>query len=214
MNPDFAIVLNFNLNNTENVDIDSLVKKARDIGVRAISGNEKFSEACAKYTIKLLPPTNGVELTEANVINTLIKNRKDGKSTIININLKDGGFTETDQKMLEKINSWMHMFGHAFNEGKPSDLTVDQDGFVLVNRHVPYQKYIFLKNPLPEKITVTGLTKEPNRVEWIENRVDLKFDFNGNKLTINLIKPDDEFEWEVIRIQEHRPEDDIAETKF
>lgn len=214
MNPDFAIVLNFNLNNEENVDFDSLVKKARDIGVRAISGSENFKNACSKYTIKLVPAEDGLNLNKDNVINTMVENRKNGVKTVINVNVENGEISQSDQEMLEQINSWMHMFGHAFNEGKPSTLTVDHDGFILENRHANYQKYVFLKNPIPEKIVVTGLNKEPNRVEWIENRIDLKFDYEDSQLTINLVKPDEEFDWEVIRIQAHRPEDDITETKF
>lgn len=214
MNPDFAIVLNFNLNNEENVDFDSLVKKARDIGVRAISGNDNFKEACAKYTVKLVPSEDGSDLNKDNVINTMVENRKSGEKTVINVNVENGDVSKSDQEMLEQINSWMHMFGHAFNEGKPSNLTVDHDGFILENRHAAYQKYIFLKNPLPEKVTVIGLDEEPNRVEWIENRVDLKFNYENKQLIIDLVKPDEEFAWEVVRIQAHRPEDDIKETKF
>lgn len=214
MNPDFAIILNFNLDNENNVDFDALVKRARDIGVRAISGSDQFRQACNKYTIKLLSPESGVKLTADNVIDTMVENRKNGKQTIIEIDLENGQITKSDQEMLEKINSWMHMFGHAFNEGTPSKLTVKPDGFVLANRHVNYQKYVFLKTPLPEKITIEGINEEPNRVEWIENRVDLKFTYENKKLTVDLVKPDEEFEWEVIRIQEHRPEDDIKETKF
>ena len=51
-------------------------------------------------------------------------------------------------------------------------------------------------------------------VEWIEHRSDLDFNYKDQKLTINLVKPDDEFAWQVLRIQAHRPEDDILETKF
>ena len=214
MNPDFAIVLNFNLNDAKNVDIDSLVKKARDIGVRAISANSDFQEACDKYTIKLVDEPEGENLTTDNVIDTMVENRKNGKKTIINLNLEDGDISASDEEMLERINSWMHMFGHAFNESTASKLTVDQDGFILENRHANYQKYIFLKNPLLEKITVEGLEEEPNRVEWIENRVDLKFSYKDKKVEIELTKIDDEFDWEVVRIQAHRPEDDILETKF
>ena len=77
-----------------------------------------------------------------------------------------------------------------------------------------YQKYVFLPSPLPDKIVVEGLVEEPNRVEWIEHRTDLDFNYKDQKLTINLVNPDDEFAWQVLRIQAHRPEDDILETKF
>ena len=215
MNPDFAIVLNFKLESEQNADADFLVKTARNVGARAVSGGDFLKKACAKYTIFLADEQNGVELTKDNVIDTLVQNRKNGKTTVINLTVNaDGKFNANDQAVLDQINKWMHMFGHAFNEGKLSNLTVDQDGLVLENRHANYQKYVFLKSPLPEKIVVSGLEKAPNRVEWIENRIDLDFSFAQNKLSINLVEPDDEFEWQVLRIQAHRPEDDLAETKF
>lgn len=215
MNPDFAIVLNFKLNNDKNVDRDFLVKTARNIGGRNISGDATFEEACEKYTIHLSDVKNGQDLNSENVINTMIENRKNGEKTFINIPVEnDGKFSAATNELLETINNWMHMFGHAFNEGEPSSLKVDQDGFILENRHASYQKYIFLKSPLPEKIIVTGLEEEPNRVEWIENRVDLDFSYKDQQLTIKLVEPNDNFDWQVLRIQAHRPEDDIAETKF
>lgn len=215
MNPDFAIVLNFKAKDTQNVDADFLVKTARNIGARAVSGGDYLKDACAKYTIFLANEQNGVELTPKNAIDTLVENRRAGKNTVINLSINaDGKFTADQQALLDVINNWMHMFGHAFNEGKISNLTVDQDGFILENRHASYQKYVFLKSPLPKEIVVSGLKQEPNRVEWIENRVDLDFNFAKNKLKIKLLQPDDEFTWQVLRIQAHRPEDDITETKF
>lgn len=212
MNPDFAIVLNFKINGQANAD--DLVKTARNIGARAVMSNNTagFKEACAKYTIFLADEQDGLDLTSENIIDTMVNNRKNGKATIINVPVNDGQIDEDAQKILSAINSWMHMFGHAFNEGKPSDLTTS-DGFVLENRHAGYQKYIFLKD-IPEKIVVEGLSEEPNRVEWIEHRNELNFTMKDNKLIIDLIKPDDFFAWNVLRIQAHRPEDDIIHTEF
>lgn len=215
MNPDFAIVLNFKISNEDNTDLDFLVKTARDIGARAVSGSDNFKAACDKYTIFLAQEDDGQDLTADQVIETMVQNRKNGQSTVINIPVnEDGKFSDKTSQLLQTINNWMHMFGHAFNEGAPSSLTVDQDGFILVNRHADYQKYVFLKEPLPQKVTISGLAQEPNRVEWIENRKDLDFTFKDGKLKINLTKPDDSFVWQVLRIQAHRPEDDIKETKF
>lgn len=215
MNPDYALILNFKLNDSKNVDADALVKKARDIGARAVSGSDILKEACEKYTIFLANEENGQNLTKDNVIETMVENRKNGKVTIINIPVdENGNFDNETIEMFDVINNWMHMFGHAFNEGILSELSVDQDGFALKNRHADYQKYIFVKSPIPEKITISGLEQEPNRVEWIEHRNELKFAFKDGKLTINLENPDDKFTWQVLRIQGHRPEDDIAETKF
>ncbi len=214
MYPDFAIVLNYQLNG--NADADFLVKTARDIGARAVmtnAQNDDFKVACAKYTILLANAENGIDLTSDNVIDAMVNNRKNGKATIINVPVANGNFSAATQEMLDTINNWMHQFGHAFNEGQPSALA-SSNGFILENRHANYQKYVFLQNPLPKKIVVEGLSEEPNRVEWIEHRIDLDFNYKDHKLTIKLIKPDDEFAWQVLRIQAHRPEDDILETKF
>lgn len=214
MNPDFAIVLNYQL--TGKADADLLVKTARDIGARAVMTNEQsddFKAACDKYTIFLADQKDGTDLTNNNVIDAMVNNSQDGKATIINVPVENGELSATTKKMLDAINNWMHQFGHAFNEGQPSTLT-SSDGFILENHHANYQKYVFLQSPLPEKIAVTGLAEEPNRVEWIEHRIDLDFSYKNGKLTINLTKPDDEFPWQVLRIQAHRPEDDILETKF
>ncbi|MDF7672758.1 hypothetical protein PT281_05685 [Lactobacillus sp. ESL0701] len=218
MNPDFAIVLNFKLTNPEKVNADLLVKTARDIGARAVAADgaqEAFQAACAKYTIALVNEGLGQSYLPDNVIDAMMKQREAGKATVINLTVADNGeLTDESKKLLTPINDWMHMFGHAFNESEPCAISADGDSFVLQNRHMHYQKYVFVKQPLPTKITITGLTHEPNRVEWIEKRVDLKFTYEDNTLIIDLAEPVEEFPWQVLRIQEHRPEDDILETKF
>lgn len=214
MNPDFAIVLNFKING--NADADFLVKTARNIGARAVMTNaqkDDFEKACSKYTIFLADEADGIDLNGDDVIDTIVNNRQNGKNTIINIPVTDGKFDDATQKLLDTINSWMHLFGRALNEGKNSNLETD-NGFILENRHADYQKYVFVKRPLPEKIVVSGLTQEPNRVEWIDHRADLDFAFKDSKLTINLTEPESDLAWQVLRIQAHRPEDDIIHTEF
>lgn len=213
MNPDFAIVLNFKLNGQ--ADADTLVKTARNIGARAVMSNGKndlFKMACEKYTIFLANKQDGLDLTSENVIDTMVDNRKNGKSTIINVPVNNGQINENTQALLNTINSWMHMFGHAFNESQPSELT-SSDGFILENRHATYQKYIFLNN-LSDQIIVEDLSEEPNRIEWIDHRTELDFRMEDGKLIIDLVQPDDNFYWQVLRIQAHRPEDDIIHTEF
>lgn len=215
MNPDFAIILNFDLQQTNKFDADLLVKTARNIGVRAVSGSEALAAACQKYTIALIADPEGVHLNSfASVIDELVANRFEGKTTIIDIPVnEDGTFSEASQELFAELNDWMHMFGHALNEGEISNLVSDH-GHILKNRHANYQEYVFLKTPLPETITVTGLKQAPARVDWIENRVEQAFTFEDGKLMITLIAPDRQFSWNVLRIQAHRPEDDLGETKF
>ena len=223
MNPDFAIVLNFKLKSAKDVDADFLVQTARNIGARAVSVDAHqtaFKKACAKYTIALVDAETikeSCDLVPADPIAKLVANRKDGQKTIINIPVTDNGKLSSEtETMLKQINNWMHLFGHAFNEGEPCTLKAAQNNaFVLQNRHVHYQKYLFVKAPLPEAIKVQGLANKPNRIEMIEHRTELDFTFADNELSINLKDvPESDFACQVIRIQEHRPEDDIKETKY
>ena len=226
MNPDFAIVLNFKLKNAKGVDADFLVKTARNIGARAVAADAfktDFAKACKKYTIALVttePIQANYELSAANVVEQLVSQRKAGQQAVIDIPVTDDGNLLAETKaLLTQINNWMHLFGHAFNEGEPCNLTIsnvnEDNGFVLQNRHMHFQKYIFIKAPLPEIIKIQGLTNKPNRIEMIAQRTELDFTFADNELTINLKNaPKSDFTWQVIRIQEHRPEDDIKETKF
>lgn len=216
MNPDFSIIVNFKLKQADKSIADKLVKTARNIGVRAVSGPEILNAASEKYTIKLVDEKMADHnINSENIINKLVENRKNGLPTIIEISVDENGeLSSEDQALLEKINDWMHMFGHAFNEAAGSLLEVDTDGFVMENRHANYQKYIFLKSPLPAEVKVSGLDQEPNRIEWIEDRQELKFDYQDGVLRIDLAGLDNKFEWQIVRIQAHRPEDDLEETKY
>lgn len=218
MNPDFAIILNFKLKSTKDVDVDFLVKTARDVGVRAVATDAlqaSFQKACAKYTIALTKSQDGLDLKADNVINQMVKKRKNGEQIFINVQVKtDGSLNEVMQKMLDQINNWMHIYGHAFNESEPCKLSAQPDSFVLQNRHMNYQKYVFVKKPLPQQVEISGFNTAPNRVEMIEKRIEPAFDYDNGKVTIDLSKIKSDFEWQVVRIQEHRPEDDLIETKF
>ena len=146
MNPDFAIILNFDLQQANEFDADLLVKTARNIGVRAVSGGEALAAACQKYTIALIAKPEGVHLNSfSSVIDELVANRFEGKTTIIDIPVnEDGTFSEASQELFTALNDWMHMFGHALNEGEISNLVSDH-GHILKNRHANYQEYVFLK---------------------------------------------------------------------
>lgn len=210
INPDFAIILNFNPTGT-NVNADALVRRARDIGARAVSGPEELQAACEKYTIAYLPGQAGQRYSADEVVDALVTARKAGQTLVVDVDAED----EADQAALDALNAWMHKFGHAVNEGQESDLSADAaEAFVLTNRHAPYQAYLFLKAPYPAEVKVTGLTEEPNRIEWIDGREECAFVFENGVLAVQLKKQESPFAWQLIRIQGHRPEDDIAETKF
>ncbi|GHV97034.1 hypothetical protein lacNasYZ03_08630 [Lactobacillus nasalidis] len=215
INPDFAIILNFNPT-AGKVNADALVRRARDIGARAVSGPDALQEACEKYTIARLPKQDGKAYGADEVVDALTATRKAGQALVVDVAVNaDGEIAEDAQASLEALNSWMHKFGHAANEGQPSTLAADAtDSFVLTNRHAPYQAYLFLKAPYPAAVKVTGLTEEPNRVEWIDGREECDFVFEQGVLTVQLKKQESPFAWQLVRIQGHRPEDDLTETKF
>lgn len=216
MNPDFAIILNFIIDDSSELDADKLIKRTRDVGVRAVScaDPDLLAAAGKKYTIKVLQGLAGQDISKDQLLDTIVTRRKDNKNTILNVRIQGKDFDSTAQEKLKLINDWMHMFGHALNEGQKSALSVSSSGFVLENRHANYQKYVFLKEPLPSEITVSGLKKEPNQVEWIQNRSKLAHTFANSQLKIKLEAPETSFPWCVLRLQAHRPEDDIKETKF
>lgn len=210
INPDFAIILNFNPTGA-NVNADALVRRARDIGARAVSGREELKAACEKYTIAYLPDQAGQHYKADEVVDALLAARKAGQALVVDVDGED----EADQAALDALNAWMHKFGHAVNEGQESDLSADAaEAFVLTNRRAPYQAYLFLKSPYPAEVKVTGLTEAPNRIEWIDGREECEFVFENRVLTVQLKKQESPFAWQLVRIQGHRAEDDIAETKF
>ncbi|BDR59934.1 hypothetical protein [Lactobacillus xylocopicola] len=218
MNPDFAVILNFKLKTGKDVDVDLLVKTARNIGARAVATNDRradFKQACNKYVIALVDEDQGEELTADKVIDHMVHQRKDGQKTIINLSVsEDGTLSESAQALLDQVNRWMHRFGHAFNESEPSSLVANH-GFVLQNRHMHYQKYLFVNRPVPAQVIVTGMAQAPNRIELVDNRTELDFDYQDGSLTINLgAMPPDNLIWQIVRIQEHRQEDDLIATKY
>lgn len=216
MNPDFAIIINYLTKNPEKADAEELVKTARNVGVRAISfpDPQKIKASCQKYTIKLLDWVPGQDIEKDELLDALVQNRKALRPTRLNISLDlDGHIANSERQKLELINHWMHFYGHAFNEGGKSELTASS-GFILQNRHAKYQAYLFLKTPLPAVVTVKGLQQEPSKVQWIKNRKPQAFSFSHGLLTISLTGLEEEFPWELLRIQEHRPEDDIKKTEY
>lgn len=210
MNPDFGLILHFDSKQNP----DDVVKLARNIGARAVSFDQVTPEveaALDKYTIKLADQS-GVDLPE-DPVDLMVKNRLAGKATCFNIPTANGQIEQTTKAKLEQINEWIHLFGHAFNESTNSELTVDGDGYIMENRHMAYQKYVYLHTPFPKSIVVKGLDQAPNRVELIDQRVELDFKFDQD-LTIELPEIATPFAWIIVRIQAHREEDDWEETKF
>lgn len=219
MNPDFGIIFNFNVN--EQANPAELVKTVRDVGARAISISNAsnlapYQAACDEYTIQLVE-VSGEELASENVIDKIVHCRKNNQAAIFDLTLEADGDIKPEQKTaLTIINDWMHWFGHALNEGEASSLTTSGDSFALQNRHAPYQIYVFIKSPLPTSVTVGNFELEPTRIEWIDERNPLNYQFEHHQITVNL-SPFPEgmtYPWRVLRILKHRPEDDIKETKF
>ena len=218
LNPDFAIILNFKLADPELTPstADALVKRARDIGARCIASNSPaaFEAACAKYPVMNVPAMTGQTYAPDTVVEALVAARKAGQPLVIDLDVADG-LQEDDQAALTALNKWMHKFGHVVNEGAPCALECDLQGaFLLENRHVSYQDYLFLHAPVAAQAVVTGLEQAPNRVEWVDGRAEVPFEFAAGQLTLDLAEAKEDFAWQVVRIQGHRPEDDLADTKF
>ncbi|MDN6028708.1 MAG: hypothetical protein L0I02_02700 [Lactobacillus sp.] len=214
MNPDFALSLHFNCSGDFNAD--DLVKLARNIGARAVSFSQQtaaITTACTKYTIHELASHPDAQPLTTAAIHTMLHRRQQGLTTCFTVPVtSDGQLTADTQQVLAEINRWMHLFGHAFNEGMPTTLTANT-GCMFENRHFSYQKHLVIAQPWPHQIQINGLTQAPDRIELIADRTPLTFSFAAGVLTLTvpaaLTLP-----WQVIRIQGHRPEDDWEETTF
>lgn len=205
---------------TGKINADQLVRFARDHGFRGtglISKDQDqhaaFQAACQKYTEKQVTAV-GQQLPQSEVIETILANRRQGKNSIFQVTLtKEGSISAADQPAFSQLNQWLHDYGHAFYEGKPGAMKTNQPNFVLVNRHAPYQTYLFLKKVLPGTISVTNLPAAIEKAEWIADRKPVAFQQTEQAAEIQ-VKQGQTASWRVMRLLLHRSEDDIPKTKY
>lgn len=221
-----GIVLQYTIdtNNKGGIDPDLLVRQARDTGFRGVSikdGDEMqeklLKESCTKYSIKFCQPRPALPLAGPDILAKLMAARSDGYNIYFEVKLNQEGQVEPKElKDLDLLRQWIDRFGHAYYEARPDKkITTDGNATIFRNSVANYQIYVFIHQPIPEKIFLHNVP-EIKTVMWIDTRKELKFKQDGSDLTIELKRDPDDADFTIygLRLQEHRPEDDIKETKY
>lgn len=129
----------------------SLVRLARDYGFRGVrletadtDLQRKFTTACQTFSLTL-SSVPGQPLP-ADIVTAALTARTNSSNAAFEINLTPAGkLTPTDETKLKTLNQWLHYYGHAFYEGRPSKINTPVPNLVLQNGHAPYQIYLFVK---------------------------------------------------------------------
>lgn len=220
-----GIVLQYTIDdNNGSLDADLLVRQARDAGFRGVSikdsndmQKESLKEACLKYSIKFCQPRPALPLAGPDILAKLMAARLDSYNIYFEIKLNKSGEIEAkEQEQLNLLRQWVDRFGHAYYESRPDkDITTDANATIFRNNVANYQIYVFIHQPLSQQITLHNVP-EIKTVMWIDTRKELNFTQNGSEITIDLKRDPDDANFTIygLRLQEHRPEDDIKETKY
>lgn len=219
-----GIVLQYNIADHGAIDADMLVRHARDCGFRgvSVSGGETMQanlvkESCEKYSLKFCQMQPALKLDNPDFLTQLILAREELRNIYFEVDLdKDGQIVEDEISQMDILRQWIDKFGHAFYEARPTtDITTKSNAHIFKNAIAPYQIYIFIHKPLEDKITLNGVP-EIKRAIWIDTRQELDFKQDGDKITIDLVRQDDDQEFNIygLRLEAHRPEDDLGPTEF
>ena len=219
-----GIVLQYNIADNGAIDADMLVRHARDCGFRgvSVSGGDTMQanllkDSCEKYGLKFCQQRSAIKLEGPDVLTKLMIARDELRNIYFEVDLdKDGQIAAEEVPAMDNLRQWIGRFGHAFYEARPTkDIITDSNAYIYKNAIAPYQIYIFIHKPLEDKITLKGVP-EIKRAIWIDTRKELEFTQDGDQITINLVRDndDDDFTIHGLRLEAHRPEDDLGPTEF
>lgn len=221
-----GIVLQYtiDINNHGGIDPDLLVRQARDSGFRGVSVKDAdpmqeklMKESCEKYSIKFCQSRPALQLAGPDILAKLMAAREDGYNIYFEVNLnQDGQIDPKEFKQLDILRQWIDRFGHAYYEARPDKkITTNNNASIFRNNIANYQIYVFIHRPLTKQIILHNVP-EIKTVMWIDTRKELDFKQEDSDLTIDLKRDPDDADFTIygLRLQEHRPEDDIKETKY
>lgn len=219
-----GIVLQYNIADNGAIDADTLVRHARDCGFRgvSVSGGDTLQanllkESCEKYSLKFCQQRSAIKLEGPDTLTKLMIARNELRNIYFEVDLdKDGQISTDEVPAMDNLREWIDRFGHAFYEARPTkDITTDSNAYIYKNAIAPYQIYIFIHKPLEDKIILKGVP-EIKRAIWIDTRKELEFTQDGDQITINLVREDDDEDFTIygLRLEAHRPEDDLGPTEF
>lgn len=220
-----GLVLQYQVAPKGKIDADSLVRYARDHGFRGVSikdGNNnqmmEMQAACQKYAIKFCQKRPAEKLISPDVLAKLIAARLDDMNIYFEVELNQAGSIKPDSDpAMKTLSKWIDRFGHAYYESRADhEIKAEEDNVhVFYNAIAKYQRYIFIHIPFEKSIEL----KDVPRVEeaaWIDTRNEVEFEQHGDHLRLKLDRQVDDNEFSVygLRLQLHRPEDDLGKTEY
>lgn len=219
-----GIVLQYKIADNGSINADILVRHARDCGFRGISisggdslQTELLKESCEKYSLKFCQQRSAIKLEGPDILTKLMIARDELRNIYFEVNLdKDGQISADEIPAMDSLRQWISRFGHAFYEARPTkDITTNSNAHIYKNVIASYQIYIFIHKPLENKIVLKGVP-EIKRAIWIDTRKELEFTQDGEQITINLVRDNDDENFNIygLRLEAHRPEDDLGPTDF
>lgn len=220
-----GLVLQFKVAPKGHINADALVRQARDYGFRGVSikdGDdlqaEELQKACQKYTIKFCQKRPAEKLISPDVLAKLIAARLDDMNIYFEVDLNEDGSikAESDPAMMN-LSKWLDHFGHAYYESRADHeiKTKDDNVHIFYNAVAEYQRYIFIHIPLEDSIELSHVP-HVEKAAWIDTRNELEFKQDEDHLHIELDRKDDSDKFSVygLRLQLHRPEDDLGKTEY
>lgn len=196
-----------------------LVRFARDHGFRGLNLSspdpalqEKFAQAAKTFSLTLVSAPS--QPLPADPVAAILQARSKQKNAAFAISLNASGqVSKADLTILARLNQWLHDYGHAFYESRPTAIKASAPNLIFQNGHAPYQIYLFIKNLSAGKLSITNLPTSVNKIESIAKRTSVPFKQEGKKAVLTLPNSSDSA-WRGFRILLHRPEDDIKKTKY
>jgi hypothetical protein len=196
-----------------------LARLARDYGFRGArletdnaDLQQRFAQACQTFSLTLSSIPG--QALPADIVSSALAARVKSANASFEINLTPAGkIAEDDLTKLAALNQWLHYYGHAFYEGRPSQIETPAPNLILQNAHAPYQIYLFAKKLSQGKLSITNLPASIKKVESIAQRTELTFSQAGASAEIAIDQASDAI-WPGLRIMLHRPEDDLGKTKY
>ncbi|MBP2058173.1 hypothetical protein J2Z60_001350 [Lactobacillus colini] len=219
-----GIVLQYNIADKGAIDADNLVRYARDCGFRGVSINgadelqtKLLKQSCQTYSLKFCQARSAIKLEGPDILSEIMIARNESRNIYFEIDLNQDGQIDSDEvPAMDNLRQWIGRFGHAFYEARPTkEISTNSNAYIFKNAIAPYQIYIFIHQPLADKITLNGVP-EIKRAIWIDTRKELNFNQDGNQITIDLPREDDDLKFTIygLRLEAHRPEDDMGPTEF
>lgn len=220
-----GLVLQYQVAPKGTFDADTLVRHARDFGFRGVSikdGDdsqiEALQAACQKYAIKFCQKRPAEKLISPDVLAKLIAARLDNMNIYFEVELnQDGSIKPESDPAMKTLRTWIDRFCHAYYESRADhEIKADEDNVhVFYNAIAKYQRYVFIHIPLEESIELKHVP-QVEKAAWIDTRNELEFKQDGDRLHIELKRKEDSEQFSVygLRLQLHRPEDDLGKTEY